>query len=353
MHCPRITFILLAAATLTACGGDSTDDNNATQAELEIDASSYTDYVYYDIDGNSATQVDVVDPATSSDWDIGFRRTSIVLNGGVSGPGSVEGALAATPAGAYDMSDEPVVSVLTNDISGLAADTFAAVTSADGLSFIADSHAAAVDGWYNYDFMTHTVSAADDKYWIIRSGAGDSYAIMRVKSLTQSGYFMSAITLGLAVQGSADSSFASEAEYTINFSGTDVACFDIDLATPATVDCAGDSWDLYLDPSFEIYLNSGIEGGGSGAAFGDLTLAETGDFSNGAAVPHWTPDAGAGVFSENSWYAYNLLGGHKLWANGRVYVLSDGVSQYKFQILSYYDEGGASGHLLVRVAQLP
>ena len=51
-----------------------------------INSSSYDDWIYYSF--NLEDVVDVGDPQSSLDWDIGFKRNHIITNGGLSGMGS-------------------------------------------------------------------------------------------------------------------------------------------------------------------------------------------------------------------------------------------------------------------------
>jgi|GEM_PF-3780203 len=55
--------------------------------ELDIDASSQTDWAYVNLARGRV--VSVSDPATSSAWDLAFKRFS-KLNGGASGAGGAE-----------------------------------------------------------------------------------------------------------------------------------------------------------------------------------------------------------------------------------------------------------------------
>ena len=51
-----------------------------------IDASSFSDWVYFSFEANST--VDVTDPSASLDWDMAFKRNHIKTNSGLSGNGS-------------------------------------------------------------------------------------------------------------------------------------------------------------------------------------------------------------------------------------------------------------------------
>ncbi len=197
-----------------------------------------------------------------------------------------------------------------------------------------------------------SVTQDDSLYWIVRSAAGNSYARFRVTDMVQSGVnVLEEITIELGIQGVGQGSFAAPITETLNIADADEpVCYDIDAAE--TVSCSGATWDLRFGDGLSIYLNSGIYGGGNGAAFGPLASDELAAFSTGAAVPNWVSDGARSIFDEKSWYAYNLEGTHQLYANYRVYVVDTGVKDIKAQILSYYSKEGAGGHYSIRVGEL-
>ncbi len=97
------------------------------QNTLMIDATDRENWAY--IDFTKGETVDIADPATSMAWDLGFKRTAVIVNGGVSGPGET-GALALK-----DISFEDVLEAPESDY---VSDTDQIATFARG------------DGWYTY-----------------------------------------------------------------------------------------------------------------------------------------------------------------------------------------------------------
>lgn len=357
----KIVLSILLSCGLTACGGgssssdsDSSEDNASSSTQSQsIDATSTTDYVYYRLDDNRLTQITPTDPSTDTDWDMAFRRTSILLNGGASGPGNISAAVAVTQDQFYENNGDPNASVFLNasaDNEGQTA--YATEIDYQNLMYTSDSNNGAINSdWYIYNMTTHIVTANPDNYWIIRSAAGDSYAKFRVTDLTSSGRALASITLGVDTQGVGMAAFSgTEVSQTLDLSAGEPVCYDID--TNASGDCSDSDWDLRVDPSFAIWLNSGVYGKGSGAmAYGAVFTADDSTFINtvdGATVGHWVADETAGAFDDDGWYAYNLQGTHKLWPNYRVYVIQDGDDYYKFQVVSYYSEQGVSANLLVK-----
>ena len=144
-----ILFALLGTAVLfsTSCSKDDDDKpapkdplKTVVQKNLQADPVSRNPETGEVIGGTNAytlfrfadSTIVANSDSASDKWDIGFRGTSIILNGGISGPGAVEGQ------------------VLSN--------TFAAVTEAPETGYAADSESGNVFGeWYNYNMTDHTI----------------------------------------------------------------------------------------------------------------------------------------------------------------------------------------------------
>lgn len=359
MNYQHFVLLLSLTSTLVACGGSSSGDSGSGPVEeipavtqFSVDSTSNEDFVYFRLDDLSEP-VTISEPSTSTDWDIGFRRTGIILNGGASGSGEVAGALAVAQDTFYDADGNPDANAFLNALpenEGQVA--FSQAIDTATLTFVEDSNESAIAGyntpaamgWYNYDMTTHIVSANSDAHWIVRSAAGDSFAIINVTDLSSVGRVMDSITLGFDIQAVGASAFSgSVIEKTFTGLSQGAVCYDFDA--DSTGDCSDSDWDLRIDPSFEIWLNSGVYGKQNGGSFG--ALDDMSAYSSGAQVPHWSVDSTSGVFSQNLWYAYDLQGQHKLWPNYRVYVIKAADSFYKFQVQSYYDESGTSAVLTV------
>lgn len=95
------------------------------------------------------------DSATTK-WDIGFRGTSIILNGGVSGPGAVTGQVVATTLA--ELTEAPADNYSSDDAGG---NVFAA--------------------WYNYNMQEHVVTAKPGYILVLRTGEG-KYVKMEILS---------------------------------------------------------------------------------------------------------------------------------------------------------------------------
>ena len=92
-----------------------------------VDATNRENWAYINL--TTGETVDIADPATSMAWNLGFKRTEVIANGGVSGPGKT-GALVLK-----DISFEEVLEAPEDDY---VSDTDQIATFARG------------DGWYTY-----------------------------------------------------------------------------------------------------------------------------------------------------------------------------------------------------------
>ncbi len=117
-----------------------------------IDATSKEEWTYFSFAAGDV--VDVEDAGTSEAWDIGFQRTQVKLNGGVSGPG------------------EGSVVMLTET-------TFAAVTAAPADGYVADTAATLAivpqseKGWYLYTGApTHWILPLEDRVFVVKAADG-------------------------------------------------------------------------------------------------------------------------------------------------------------------------------------
>lgn len=79
-------LIIAAVIMFSACEEDENNNPVALEAVTEqVAATSYTDWVYYSFSEEAV--VDVTDPKTQTNWDIGLRRNHFSTNSGSSGNG--------------------------------------------------------------------------------------------------------------------------------------------------------------------------------------------------------------------------------------------------------------------------
>lgn len=123
-----------------------------------VDATSEEQWVYLDLE--SGQQLDVADGTQSAAWDLGFRRTTIAIDGGISGPGGME-AVALEGVAFADVTEVPAEGWVTDAADG------------DDDDMEPDL---ALAGWYAYDFMTHVLTPLPLVY-VVRTVEGNAYKL--------------------------------------------------------------------------------------------------------------------------------------------------------------------------------
>ncbi len=117
-----------------------------------IDATSKESWAYFSF--KSGDVVEVAEPENSEEWDIGFQRTQVKLNGGISGPGEGSAVmLTETTFGA--VTEAPADGYLSDT-----ADTLAIVPQSD-------------KGWYIYTGPpTHWILPLEDRVFVVKAADG-------------------------------------------------------------------------------------------------------------------------------------------------------------------------------------
>lgn len=354
-----------------------TIDETTGIKSVAINASDYENYVYINLETGEAVDIDAAEASTSTEWHMGIRRYTAILNGGASGAGTTAGALAAEQEDFYD-AGEPDNNVFLNATPASEEEHLLASYDLDTLTFEEDSPSASIQGsgdvsgtmmdlgWYNYNLATHALSVNDDNWWLLRSHDGNSYAKFHASALTYDRTTGLDVTFEFDVQPSGASTFNSSATFNglIPADGGE-SCFDFD--TDSTVDCSETTWDLKLEivgRNWNLWTNGGISGNGVGATFGPLPTDTADEYTNGTNAPagnvivsHYVQDKNAGIFEANPWYEYNLTEQHQLWPNFRVYVVDTNpadadAKKFAVQITSYYSNTGVGGHPTIRIIEL-
>lgn len=330
------SFIVAGACSESDPSGP---DNGDDDVVLTVDAAD--DWAFVRL-GEGAEQVSVSDPATSSDWDIAFFGTSVMLNGGGAGPGEVVGHCLCHNQSA---SDDDVESMTPE--SELAA--FLAVGPdqlPDEDGWQSDALVPAISEWYDYDMATHEVSVAD-KVWKIRAADGTGFAKLRVLEMEGASQADAGqVTLEFAYQSAAGEPLGEVQTVTVDVSSGSQAY--LDLASGEVSAAAGASdWDLFLE-GYTIRVNGGVSGSGEAGAvevedaFADVS--DPGDMTEN----HYGGDAYGGVFAEGRWYRYDLQGQHQIWPTYDVYLIRRGSEVYKVQLTGYYDATGDARQITFR-----
>ena len=80
----KFRFLLTTICISAIVFGAATADAKLHSATVTIDATSREAWTFFSF--SAGTPVEVEDHTTSTDWDLGFQRTMVIVNGGVSGP---------------------------------------------------------------------------------------------------------------------------------------------------------------------------------------------------------------------------------------------------------------------------
>lgn len=169
LFCPAL---LLATGTLALASCSKDDENTAVtpaaqaQTVNSLSAAGTASatgqpipakhYTFYSLADNK--QIAYTD-SNSTKWDVAFRGTNVLTNGGNSGPGQ---------GGAQ---------VYTG--------TFESLTTAQTTGYVTDATAAlATAGWYSYNSTTHVVTPVAGRILAIRTATG-KYAKLEVMSYYQ------------------------------------------------------------------------------------------------------------------------------------------------------------------------
>lgn len=351
----RARFLAPALAALLALAACESDTNAPPPqaGELEINASSDTDFTYFSFADDCV--VTIADPATSSNWDLAIRRYTVRLNGGVAGPKGVTGLNLENNVGASDAE----ILAFTAEGEQVA---FDAVDASDipAAGFTSENLAPDYTSWFR---PTATGLLANPAaVWKLRraSGAGaGAYAVLRVESILNANppsqtSGMLGITIGYRLQ-TAPGTLGAAQSVVVDLSTASEA--GINLATGAVVaPTAGDcSWDLKVTQAYTLEINSACQAGtfpfDAIETFDAVTRADNApeyalflSLISGP-IPS-TIDSKSGVF------LYNLAGDNRLSPIFNTFLVKVGSSVYKLQVTTYYSSTGASGYPTIRYEKI-
>jgi hypothetical protein len=377
----RLSLLAFTSIGLAACGGDDSNNSTETVADdiidtnpvsnveettyqtLQVNAADYEEWKYISLVNGSILELTDDAASTSTDWHVALRRTAVKLNGGVSGPGAVVAAVADTQAEFYDSEGVANASVFTNADADIEAEALDVAYDLSILSFTSDSYEPAMTGWYAYDFTTHQISADTSVGYLIRHADNATYSKLFIDAVSYSD-----ITVRYTTQAADTSQFAdSENTFSASFAEESTElCLDLDAGESTA--CTNDTvWDLRYEVNLSarainIWTNGGVYGVGNGAVFGPTEIDTVEAYTSATIIDsydisgHYTADSSLSIFSDNSWYAYNLTGEHKLWPNFRTYIIDfdsedETSTKLTFQVSNYYSLGG-SGSPEIRFQEL-
>jgi len=366
--------ILFASVLITACGGSSSS-SDTTEEERAVDTNSYTTLDAAS-DTTVAAQLDLASGQTVTDnnWQVAYQKyVGFKLNGGISGTGNVTGCIANEYTALFDADGLPIQA----EFEALTIDTtiedFEAVDKTSCTDFIEDSTQTVInlEDWLSADYSSGApVYAALDEPqngWIIQSATADAatgdyaYARVKVKSVDVSFGETTTrkLTFGVEVWDATTASFlASVDSPELDFSNERVY-WDIESNSIVT---AEDDWDMSVvvnGQSYDLQTNGGGSGSGDGGV-GAILVSDASiitDPTDSTQVYRYFADSATGILAEPGSYGpleYNVGGEHKMWPTFTTYLIKDGESYYKMQVVSNYGEDGTadSATLYIRYAEV-
>lgn len=165
-----ITCLITSAFLFSACDKDNTVTpdpiKSDTAKDIAADPTTTTSsgqpattgkFAFFSFKNGAVASAD----SASTKWDIAFRATTIIVNGGVSGPG--QGAAQVLTGIFSDTKEAPA--------SGYTQDTSAGYAIPTGSG----------KGWYNYNPTTNIISPIAGKVLVIKTADG-KYAKMEILS---------------------------------------------------------------------------------------------------------------------------------------------------------------------------
>lgn len=175
--CPlAIATILVLVGCAPGLEGEEDDDTGAnvpdavggtdvTHMDLgggvlltRVDATRDDRWIYLDL--HDALQMEVDDPQVDSEWELGFRRFEIKLNGGVSGAAGVEAAV---------LEGTEFEEVVDPPTDGYRRDAQDGPDENEDPDYV-------LGEWYDYNPMTHVLSPKPQVY-VIRTAEGDHFKL--------------------------------------------------------------------------------------------------------------------------------------------------------------------------------
>lgn len=140
-----ITLMFICITVFRAAPADA----ELHSATVTIDATSREAWTFFSF--SAGKTVEIEDHTSSTDWDLGFQRTMVIVNGGVSGPG--EGSALILDGVQF----EDIVEAPEGDY----------VPDTDQIATIARG-----DGWYTYTGPPNHWILPNDRVYILQTAVG-------------------------------------------------------------------------------------------------------------------------------------------------------------------------------------
>ncbi len=319
------TFLSLLFTSSCLFAQGYTVSGPRTKMNLDVNGSHYT---FYNL--KTGNVIPLSDSATTH-WHIGFNKTDVIVNSGVSGPGSVKAQLL----------DKHFINTVTMPTSGY-------ITEADGNKAIPSGSG---NGWYNYDQTTHEISAIP--YRLIALQLPDGYALLEMVDYYKSSFGFNTGESGfVSFRYQYSSSTDVSQKYTrvenLLADGDDFQHFDFFNADSIGVnDLTKENWHIGFNAT-DIIVNSGTTGDGQTMAqmvedtFDNLLYAPEDGYREDTEEENAIPSG-----SDNGWYHYDFLLTHTVKPLENTLLVADlGRKFVKVDFISYYKDAPANPILL-------
>jgi hypothetical protein len=293
------------------------------------DTAQAADYTYYSFSQRDTMTLTDQQAENDTSWDIAFKRNNVILNGGVSGSGNLDGV------------------------------DLAAINNADSTDFMAfddpssigdndwqrDHYELMITDWYSYNPDDHSFSVTGNVF-ILKDAVGN-YVKFRVESMMNPGAPPDMGMISLLYIFSGSSRNFSGMPDTLTFDATSGGPIYVDFSSGSTVNPANPDnsteWDIVFI-NYEIHQNNSMFGSGSTETYPVWQLQDDPtDFNETMVAPPepeaYFADTFASVLTD--WYAYNPET-HQLPSRNHVYIIRDASVMYKLQIVTYYKNVGGN-----------
>ena len=170
------TFLVLLAFTMVFTACDDDDDNSLGSVIATVDATSYSDWVYYSLSDEAI--VEITDPATSLDWDIALMRNHVRTNSGSSGLGE---------GGAYDIGVVDFQSVTEVNNTGYAVDDSIQAFDFAIMEYVSVAASSVLEEWGTFDNESPPVLTVNNNVYGLKTANGNYAKIIFLSYSTVDG----------------------------------------------------------------------------------------------------------------------------------------------------------------------
>lgn len=329
------------APTAPATGG-STLTLNEIRTLGPINATSTDTLVHVSLaTGTTVSSADA--------WDIAVRRYEVRLNSQATAGAATRNVTGFAVAENRAATNEQVLAFTPTGTLAAFDQLRAGQIPADSL-FTGDVLAANPTAHLNFGGVP---SANATRYWKVRTATG-GYALFRVAALSFTPQVQVA-SVTFEVRAQQGTTLGAAQQIVVS---APTAPVHISLSGAAVVSASGCNWDMQFNPATTALTllpntacNVATAPGPSSPAFAAATSASD--------APQYIPALSVlsgpipnSVTDPIAPFRYNLANTQRLHPVFNTYLIKQGTVVYKLQVINYYNETGASGHITVRYARI-